>query len=130
MDYAVVKTVHQTAVALSVTGFALRGVLSLRGSPWAGVRAAKVLPPVIDTVLLAAAITLVALLRIDPLHTPWLLAKLIGLVAYIALGVVALKPGLPVRVRATAWVAALVTVTWMVSVALTKSPLGFFSALA
>jgi hypothetical protein len=40
---------------------------------------------------------------------------------------VALRGTLPLRVRATAWVVALATVSWIVSVAITKSPLGAFS---
>jgi hypothetical protein len=56
---------------------------------------------------------------------PWLLAKIVGLVVYVGLGVVALRPGRP-RARARRGVArALAVVAWIVSVALTKSPLGF-----
>lgn len=130
MDYMTLKTVHQTAVALSVTGFFVRGLLSLANSPLAGGRVAKTLPHVIDSLLLLSALMLVATLRINPAHTPWLMAKLIGLVFYIGLGVVALKPGLPAAVRALAWVAALATVGWMISVAITKSPFGFLAGLA
>ena len=42
----------------------------------------------------------------------------------------ALRPGRPVRVRALAWIAALLTFAWIVSVALTKSPLGALALLA
>jgi len=38
---------------------------------------------------------------------------------------VALRPGRPASVRAAAWVAALATFGWIVSVAITKDPLGF-----
>jgi uncharacterized membrane protein SirB2 len=54
-------------------------------------------------------------------------AKLIGLLVYIGLGMVALRPGRAKRVRAVAWVAALATVAWIISVAITKNPLGFFT---
>jgi len=54
---------------------------------------------------------------------------LIGLIAYVGLGVLALRPGRPRGVRATAWVAALLTAGWIVSVAITKSPLGFLGYL-
>jgi uncharacterized membrane protein SirB2 len=38
-------------------------------------------------------------------------------------------PGRPLAVRAAAWLGALATVGWIVSVAITKSPRGFFSML-
>ena len=52
-----------------------------------------------------------------------------GLVVYIALGVVALRPGLARPVRLLAWLGALATVAWIISVAFTKSPLGFLAGL-
>jgi uncharacterized membrane protein SirB2 len=65
------------------------------------------------------------MLRLAPSDAPWLLAKIVGLVVYVGLGVVALRPGGSRTVRASAWLAALAVVAWIVSVAMTKSPLGF-----
>lgn len=127
MDYALVKLVHQSAVALSLTGFFVRGAASLAGASWVQGRAAKTLPHLVDSVLLLSALTLAWMLRLDPGHAPWLLAKIIGLVVYVGLGVVALRPGRPRAVRAAAWVGALATALWIVSVAITKDPLGFVS---
>ena len=127
MDYFTVKTMHQTAVALSVTGFFARGLGSLLGAAWVGGRMAGTVPHIVDSVLLASALLLAWTLRITPTESPWLLAKIIGLLVYIGLGVVALKPGRPAPVRAAAWIAALVTFGWIVSVAITKNPLGFFA---
>jgi uncharacterized membrane protein SirB2 len=125
MDYAQIKLIHQSAVALTITGFFLRGAASLAGAAWVRGRAARIVPPLIDTVLLLSALMLAWTLRLHPGNAPWLAAKLCGLVVYIALGIVALKPSVPRPWRAAAWVAALATVGWMVSVAITKQPLGF-----
>lgn len=127
MDYFTVKTIHQGAVALSVTGFFARGLGSLLGAAWTGGPMARTLPHVVDSVLLASALLLAWTLRITPTQAPWLLAKIIGLLVYIGLGVVALRPGRPAPVRAAAWVAALATFGWIVSVAVTKDPRGFFA---
>ena len=129
MDYAAVKLVHQTAVALSITGFFVRGAASLASAQWVSSRAAKTVPHVVDSVLLLSALVLAWMLRLTPGQAPWLEAKIVGLVLYVALGVVALRPGRPRSVRAAAWVAALLVVGWIVSVALTKSPLGFLGSL-
>lgn len=125
MNYFVVKTIHQGAVALSITGFFARGLGALTGACWVTSRAAKTLPHLVDTVLLLSALAMAWLLRLHPGNAPWLLAKIIGLLVYIGLGMVALKPGRPMLVRAVAWVGALVTFGWIVSVALSKRPMGF-----
>ena len=129
LDYSAIKLVHQGALALSVTGFFVRGIASLAGAHWVRIRAAKSLPHVVDTVLLVSALTLAWMLRLTPANAPWLLAKTVGLVVYVGVGVVALRPGRSLAVRATAWVTALATVGWIVSVAITKDPRGFFAAL-
>jgi uncharacterized membrane protein SirB2 len=126
MDYFLIKAVHQTAVALSISGFLIRGLATLANARWVQGRAAKTIPHVVDTVLLLSAVTLVWMLRLPPLATPWLMAKIAGLLVYVAFGMVALRPSLPVALRSMAGVAALVTVGWIVSVAITKDPFGFF----
>jgi uncharacterized membrane protein SirB2 len=129
MDYLTVKIVHQSAVVLSFSGFFARGIGSLAGAAWVRSRAARSLPHVVDSVLLLSALTLAWMLRANPVATPWLLAKVIGLVAYIVLGMIALRPTRPVPVRALAWVAALAAFAYIVSVAITKNPAGLLAAL-
>jgi uncharacterized membrane protein SirB2 len=125
MDYALVKLVHQSAVALSISGFFVRGLGSLGEAAWVKGRAAKTLPHIVDSVLLLSALTMAWMLRLHPGNAPWLLAKIVGLVLYIGLGMLALKPGRPWGVRAAGWLAALAVFGWIFSVALTKNPLGF-----
>ena len=127
MNYLAIRTIHETAVALSVTGFFIRGLGGLVGAEPVGGRWVRALPHAIDTVLLASALTLAWMLGVTPLTAPWLMAKVCGLVVYIGLGVVALRRGLPVGVRLAAWIAALATAGWIVSVAITKNPLGVLS---
>jgi uncharacterized membrane protein SirB2 len=129
VDYGLVKTVHQGAVVLSVAGFLARGAASLAGAAWVRGRIARTLPHVVDSVLLASALGLAWMLRLTPGNAPWLMAKIVGLLAYIALGMVALQPGRPVRLRAAAWVAALLVVGWIGSVALLKDPRGFVALI-
>lgn len=129
MDYALVKLVHQGAVTISLAGFFARGAAALTGASWVQRRAAKTLPHVVDTVLLGSALTLAWLLRAHPGNAPWILAKVVGLVAYVILGAIALRPGRSWRTRLMAWLAALATAAWIVSVAITKRPLGFLSGL-
>ncbi|ABE46607.1 Invasion gene expression up-regulator, SirB [Polaromonas sp. JS666] len=124
MDYLALKTVHQAAVALSLAGFFARGLASLLGAAWVRGRLARTLPHIVDSVLLVSALLLAWRLQLTPGAAPWLMAKIAGLLVYIGLGVVALRPGRPAAVRAAAWVTALATFGWIVSVAITKNPLG------
>lgn len=128
LDYFTLKAIHQTAAALSFTGFFARGVGSLAGAAWVRSRAAKTWPHVVDSVLLLSALTLAWMLRLDPAFPPWLMAKIGGLVVYIALGLVALRPGFPLPFRTAAWLSALGTFGYIVSVAITKNPAGFFGS--
>lgn len=124
MDYTAWKLVHQSTVALSVSGFAARGIGSLAGAAWMRHRIHRIWPHLVDTLLLGSALVMAWLLRLNPLTTPWLLAKIIGLLVYIGLGMVALRASRPLPVRFGAWLAALGVFGWIVSVAITKDALG------
>lgn len=129
MDYSLVKSLHQAAVALSIAGFLARGAGAIAGASWVRTRLARTLPHVVDTVLLGSALWLAWQLRATPASAPWLVAKVCGLVAYIVLGAVALRRATPPGRRVAAWLAALATFAWIVSVAVSKNPLGFLRAL-
>ena len=55
--YTALKHLHVACVVLSLTGFVLRFALTMRGSPLVERRFVRTAPHVIDTVLLAAAIS-------------------------------------------------------------------------
>jgi uncharacterized membrane protein SirB2 len=124
--YTTLKVVHVAAVALSGLGFVVRYGLSVRGR--LAVRGwLNVAPHAIDTVLLASALALAWIGGYRILHVPWLQAKVAGLVLYILAGTFALKRGRTTGVRTAAFVAALAIYAYIVSVALTKSPLGLLA---
>jgi uncharacterized membrane protein SirB2 len=129
MDYSLIKTIHVTAVALSGAGFFARGLGWLAGAAWVRGRLAKTLPHLLDTVLLVSALALAWTLHLAPAAAPWLGAKIAGLVVYIGLGVVALRPAVAPAMRGAAWVCALLTFGWIVSVAISRQPLGFLAAI-
>jgi uncharacterized membrane protein SirB2 len=129
MHYLTLKAVHIACAILSISGFTLRGILMLLDSPLLAARFVRVAPHVVDTVLLASALWLAALIGQYPFVEGWLTAKLLALIAYIALGTVALKRARSKTVRAAAFALALVTAAYIVSVALTRDPLGFLALL-
>jgi uncharacterized membrane protein SirB2 len=127
--YTAVKYLHVTCVVISITGFVTRGLLSFAGSPLLNRSWLRWAPHVNDSVLLAAAIGLAIMSGQYPFVEPWLTAKIVGLLAYIVLGMVALKPGRPRGVRVAAWLAALAVFAYVVSVALTRNPAGWLAWL-
>lgn len=129
MDYLPLKHLHMSLVGLSVAGFTLRGLAAMAGARWVRARAVRIVPHVVDTLLLATGLWLVFTLGTGMAAAPWFSAKMIGLVAYVLLGVVALRPGTGRGLRVVAWVAALAIVGWMWSVARTKNPAGFLGPL-
>lgn len=122
MSYALIKTTHLTCAALSFSLFFLRGMWMLYAPQRLRALWVRVLPHVIDTVLLGSAITLAVLSRQYPLELPWLTAKLVALLVYIGLGTVALKRGRTRAIRAGAWIAALCVFGYIVAVAYTRNP--------
>ena len=127
--YLAIKYLHVTCVVISITGFFLRGWLTFAGSPVMNRRWLKWAPHLNDTILLAAAIGLATMSGQYPFVAPWLTAKIVGLLAYILLGVVALRPGRPRGVRIAAWLSALAVFGYVVSVAVTRNPAGLLSWL-
>ena len=125
--YFAIKHLHVTCVVLSATGFLLRGLWMITGSPLLRHRLTRVLPHVVDSLLLLSAITLAVMIQQYPFAADWVTAKVAGLLAYIVLGTVALKRGPTVGIRVTAFVAALMVYGWIVSVALTKNLAGFLA---
>lgn len=123
IDYAALKTVHVTCVAASYALFFARGVWMMRESALLLRRWVKILPHLIDTALLLSAIWMAVMIRQYPFVNAWLTAKLLGLVVYIGLGMVALKRGRARRTRIAAWVAAQAVFFYIVAVALTRNPL-------
>jgi uncharacterized membrane protein SirB2 len=122
--WASIKGVHIACVVLSAAGFLLRGFWMLRASPLLTSRPARILPHLVDTLLLASALTLAVMSGQYPFVQSWLTAKVLGLVAYIVLGSIALKRGRSRTVRVAALAAAVLCFAYIVSVALTRNPWG------
>jgi uncharacterized membrane protein SirB2 len=123
MDYIGIKHLHMACAALSISLFLLRGAWMLQGSSMLTRRWVKVLPHLVDTVLLGSAITLALISHQYPFAQPWLGAKVVALLLYIVLGTIALKRGRTRRARAFAFAGAVLTFAYIVSVAITRQVL-------
>jgi uncharacterized membrane protein SirB2 len=116
------KAVHVACAAISIAGFAARGALMLADSRLLQRRWVRVAPHVVDTALLGSALWLAWILGQVPFVHGWITAKVLALVAYILLGMIALRRGRTRTIRAAALAGALAAAGYIVAVALTRNP--------
>lgn len=122
MSYEVLKLIHVGSVIVSYALFFLRGVWLMQDSEKLRQRWVKILPHVVDSILLISAIALAMIIQQNPLDNSWLTAKITGLLFYIGLGMIAIRFGKTRRTKIMAWIAAQCVFIYIVLVALTKSP--------
>lgn len=125
MSYAALKMIHVTSVVISYLLFSLRSMWMMRGSAALQQRWVKITPHIVDTVLLTSAIALAIMIDQDPVNNSWLGAKVVNLLLYIGLGMMALRFGKTRKAKISAWIAAQVVFLYIVLVALTKNPTVF-----
>jgi len=127
--YLALRSVHIACAILTITLFVLRGGLMLANSPWQQNVALRYLPHAVDTVLLTTALMLTSVIHQYPFAAGWLTTKVVLLVVYIVLGSIALKRGRTKQIRVAAFIAALATIAYLVTVARTHHPLGIFAGM-
>jgi len=128
--YLILKYFHTAFAILTITGFLLRGYWMITASDLRLNRATRVAPHVIDTLFLATGIALIYVLNLAPMQHNWLLAKFAGLIAYVSLGMVAMRFGRTPAIRTFAFVAAVAAFAYIAGVALSKSPASWIAYLA
>lgn len=119
-SYLILKSIHMLAAYLTVVLFSLRLLLDVVGKPNWRRTPLRWIPHANDTVLLAAAISLLFVTPWMPFVHGWLTAKIILLVGYIVAGVFAMKETRSVPVRVIASVLALVQITAIFHLAINK----------
>ncbi|MBB3190363.1 putative membrane protein SirB2 [Halomonas cerina] len=125
--YVLIKQLHVSAATLSILFFMLRAWWSVREAPILQRRWVKVVPHLVDTVLLGLGVWLMVGLSLWPQQQPWLAAKLLALVAYVVLGTLAIKRGRTPVVRGAAGLAAVAVFAYMIGAAVRHSPLSWLA---
>lgn len=120
-----IKDIHVATVLISISVFLVRFYWMIIGSKLLTIKPVKIIPHINDTVLLVSAIALAINVGQYPFVDQWLTVKVIALIVYILFGTVALKRGKKKNIRIAAGFAAILTFAFIVSVAATRSPMGF-----
>lgn len=119
--YMAYKHFHLLMVVLSVSFLLVRYAMSLKPAAMLQAKFFKIAPHVIDTLLLVSAVLLMLTLQQYPFVHAWLTEKVLAVLAYIALGVMAFKG----RTAAIRWICFLGALGWLglvLRVAMTKQP--------
>ncbi|WP_430461593.1 SirB2 family protein [Thalassolituus sp. LLYu03] len=122
MDYNILKHAHMGLAYLTVLLFAGRFILFYFYPVWRRNRVLKIVPHVLDTLLLIFAIMLCIRIAQYPLTDAWLTGKVIGLFCYIGFASVAIK-----RASRTAFSAALLSYAYVLGAAKAHSALSWLA---
>lgn len=122
--FQVLKFLHVSCALASIAGFALRGYWVLTDNPMRQARLSRVLPHLVDTLLLVSAIAMLGIWGLSPIELPWVSAKVLALLVYIAMGMVVMRFATRKRDQLLAYFAALLAAAYIVAVALSHSPWG------
>lgn len=120
-NFSTIKIVHIVSVAISGSLFVLRGIWVIQKSGNLAKRWVRTAPHIVDTCLLLSAILLAIGLQQYPITHGWLTAKVVALLVYIGLGMVAIRHGHNQQSRIISWAAALVVFAYIIGVAITQS---------
>jgi len=124
MSYTFYKHLHTSFAALSIIFFVVRAYWSVMEAGCLRNRFVRIAPHVIDTLFLLSGLAMAFTIGFN--H-PWLIAKIIGLIAYIYVGIYAIRKG-PTRMsRLWAAILAILIYIYIVGIALNKSVLSFFA---
>ena len=117
--YLSLLMLHKITVLLSIVGFFARGIGHIFDQTWVKKKPVKILPHIIDTLLLVSAFALVFVTAFS-FSDGWIIAKIIGLIAYIGLGLMAFRFAKTRTQKAIYWLLALIVVFYVVAVAVHK----------
>jgi uncharacterized membrane protein SirB2 len=121
---AIIKHIHVWLVVLSIGGFAIRYVLTQQQGHYRPRRKlVRIAPHVVDALLLISGFSLAGLYRLSVFEADWLAAKLVLIVIYIVLGVLAMRPALSRSVRRIAGMAAFASAFTIIFLAVYKPDL-------
>ena len=127
--YPQIKTVHLWLAIASGAVFAVRGLFALLGMRWPRWLLVKWASYTIDTALLTAAAMLFTILPAGMFANGWLALKVVLVVAYIVLGILAMRTSLTTPRRAAFYLAALAVYAQVYGIARAHHPAGWLAPL-
>lgn len=122
--YVPIKMLHVTTVILTISLFIIRAYWSVTGSALLQHRLVRTLPHVVDATLLVCGVLMA--LVIGPFQ-PWIITKVVLLIAYIGFGTFAIKRGKTPKTRLMTALVSILIFAYIVGVAMRHNPASWFS---
>jgi len=111
---------HVSLVALSLSLFVWRGLYMWRGIVIQSRMWKRILPDIIDSLLLMSGASLAYILGFAPWYDSWLLIKLIAVLVYIGLGFMALRELESLWLKRMYFILSLLTAMYVIAIAHSK----------
>lgn len=125
--YPHIKLLHISLVLLSGALFALRGGAALFDARWPRHAVVRYSSYTVDTFLLTSAAMLATILPRGMFSNGWLAIKLVWVVVYIVLGVLAIRAGRDRKIRVLCYFAALLVFAGIIGIARLHHPWGWLA---
>lgn len=120
--YLPIKTAHMSLAMISLLGFLIRGWWAISTSALLQQRWVKIVPHIVDTLLLTTAVLLMIIIGQHPGNQSWIAAKLIALVFYIGFGTLAIKRAPTAATKGLFLGLAIATFGYIIGVAIAHHP--------
>ncbi|MBL4582841.1 MAG: SirB2 family protein [Gammaproteobacteria bacterium] len=115
---------------ISLLGFVIRGWWAINSSPLLERRWIKIVPHIVDTLLLTSAVLLMLILSQHPGNQDWILAKLIALIFYIGFGSLAIKRAPTASTKILFFGLAIATFLYIIGVAIAHHPASWLQLIS
>ncbi len=129
MSFLVAKIIHIVCALASGLLFGLRVWWKLKYPEYLRSRLVRVLPHLIDSLLLGSALVMVLMLHQYPLTHDWLTAKVVALLLYIVLGILLFRGAHDIKRIIILWLAAVGVYAYIVGVAVTHNVMSWLVML-
>ena len=123
--YLILKNSHMLLGLISFLFFLIRAIWTFQDSKHLHNKLVKILPHVIDTLLLSTAIALMLTIQQYPFSHSWLTGKIIALIAYIVFASVVIKYAKNHLQRCFYMTLAVLSFTYIVMTAISHNPFFF-----
>lgn len=119
------KHLHMTLAVISISLFTLRFIWLLTKSSKLSAKWVKIVPHIVDTLLLTVGVVMAVQYSMNPIEQLWLGEKLLAIVAYIFTGYYTLKLARNKAMQIIGYLGAMGWIMLIVRLAMTREPLFF-----
>lgn len=127
MNFLLLKYIHILCVAVSFALFFIRGLWVMQSYPPAQERWVRILPHVVDGLLILSALGMLYMAPATSGYKDWMTIKLLLVGVYVFLVVFVVRLAKARWQRFAAWLLALLVFLFVTSIAVLRNPMGIVS---